>query len=186
MWVYPETSADVPEGIVCVETAEAALNALARGEKVLFEPKTLPRAVPASFSTDFWSVGTFPYQSGTMGQWIDADHPLFARFPTQAHTDWQWWPMASGWTLPLPMGIKGIVTTLDSFATLRNMAQLFECRVGAGRLMCSTMNLPSLNQYPEARALRAAILSYMASSAFEPDHSMTPDALREITGEQPR
>ena len=132
------------------------------------------------FSTDFWSVGTFPCQSGTMGQLIDAGHPLFDGFPTEAHTNWQWWPMATSRAVILPRGIEAIVAEMDSYATLRPMAQLFECRVGPGRLLFSSMGLKERTGYPEVRALLRAIYAYMASDAFRPSQALSEAGLSDL------
>lgn len=68
-----------------------------------------------------------------MGQLIQKDHPLFKEFPTESHTNWQWWPMANQRAVILPDTVKqpfdAIITEMDSYAFLRPMAQLFECRV---------------------------------------------------------
>ena len=125
-------------------------------------------------------MGTFPWQSGTMGQRIDADHPIFRRFPTEAHTNWQWWPMATRRAVEVPRTLEPIVAQPDSYATLRSLAQLFECRVGSGRLLFSSVGLREIQQYPEARALLEAIYSYMDSDEFDPSQSMTMDGLEDI------
>ena len=112
-----------------------------------------------------------------MGQLIDAEHPLFRHFPTEAHTDWQWWPMAGRRALILPEQWRTIVTVMDSYATLRPMAQLLECRCGGGRLLLSTMGLQDLQQYPEARALLHAIYTYLASERFRPVQEIAVETL---------
>ena len=173
LWVYPPVKPVRPPEVY--ETAgldEKAKQVLAQGGTVYLTPpstkEALPQSIQAQFSTDFWSVGTFPGQEGGMGQLIDAEHPLFRHFPTETHTDWQWWPMAGRRALILPEQWRTIVTVMDSYATLRPMAQLLECRCGGGRLLLSTMGLQDLQQYPEARALLHAIYTYLASERFRP------------------
>ena len=51
---------------------------------------------------------------------------------------------------------------MDSYAYLRTMVMMLECRVGRGRLFFSSMGLHNLLQYPEARALQSAIYRYLA------------------------
>ena len=101
---------------------DAALQVLAQGGTVYLSPdateQAMPGSIQAQFSTDFWSVGTFPQQEGGMGQLIDASHPLFMSFPTESHTDWQWWPMANRRAFVLPRPMQAIVTELDSYAYL--------------------------------------------------------------------
>lgn len=110
-----------------------------------------------------------------MGQLIDEKHPLFAAFPTEFHTNWQWWPMAVQRAVILPERYEAIVTEMDSYAFLRPMAQLLECRCGNGRLLFSSFGLQDLQQYPEARALLAAIYRYMDSERFCPEQEIGPE-----------
>ena len=185
LWVYPPVAPACPPEVY--ETArldEQAERVLARGGIVYLTPpstrEALPQSIQSQFSTDFWSVGTFAGQEGGMGQLIDAEHPLFARFPTQAHTDWQWWPMASQRALILPDNWQSIVTLMDSYAKLRPMAQLLECRCGGGRLLLSSMGLQDLLQYPEARALLDAIYAYLVSDKFRPEQEISVEAIRQL------
>ena len=120
-----------------------------------------------------------------MGQLIDAAHPLFQRFPTETHTNWQWHAMASQPALRVPARLRPLVTVMDSYAFLRPMAHLFECRCGGGRLMVSSMNLHRLLHLPEARALQCAIYDYMGSELFQPDQELSLDEVRKMTGECP-
>ena len=188
LWVYPDEPAVCPERVYECRTLDArALQVLQRGGRVFLAPdstqEALPHSIRGQFSTDFWSVGTFPAQAGGMGQLIDAAHPVFSSFPTDAHTDFQWWPMASRRAVILPEALRGlrpIVTLMDSYAYLRPMAQLFECRCGGGRLLFSSLGLHHLTQYPEARALLFSIYRYMGSEAFAPAQEAPVEEIRTI------
>ncbi len=170
VWVYPACEPVCPASVhECRALDDAALAVLHRGGTVYLAPDSTEEALPGSvkgqFSTDFWSVGTFPAQPGGMGLLIDASHPLFRHFPTDSHTDWQWWPMASQRAVVLeqaPDGLRPIVTLMDSYAYLRTMAMMLECHVGGGRLFFSSMGLHNLLEYPEARALQSAVYRYLA------------------------
>lgn len=181
LWVYP-VGERLDAGVVVTGALGEALEALSAGRRVFLDPpmSTALDGVSTRFSTDFWSVGTFPWQSGSMGQLIDDGHPVFRKFPTRRYTEWQWWPMATRRAVRVPAGLVPIVRALDSFATLRPMAQLFECRVGPGRLLFSAFGLRELTGYPEGDALLCAILEYMASGDFAPAQALEPDALREM------
>ena len=188
LWVYPDEPAVCPERVYECRTLDArALQVLQRGGRVFLAPdstqEALPHSIRGQFSTDFWSVGTFPAQAGGMGLLIDAAHPVFASFPTDAHTDFQWWPMASRRAVILPEALRGlrpIVTLMDSYAYLRPMAQLLECRCGGGRLLFSSLGLHHLTQYPEARALLFSIYRYMGSEAFAPGQEAPVEEIRTI------
>lgn len=173
IWVYPQTIPKCPEGIYETNRLDERAKAILQsGGKVYLTPpstkEALPHSIQAQFTTDFWSVGTFPEQEGGMGQLIEDTHPVFDNFPTEFHTNWQWWPMASQRAVILPQRYDAIITEMDSYAFLRPMAQMLECRCGNGRLLFSTMGLQDLQQYPEARALLHAIYIYMESENFVP------------------
>ena len=179
IWVYPDEQPVCPETVYeCRMLDGQAKEVLAKGGRVFLAPDATPEALPHSiktqFSTDFWSVCTFPSQAGGMGQLIDAKHPIFRDFPTDSHTDWQWWHMAVQRAVILPERIQCIITEMDSYAFLRPMAKLFECRCDGGRLLFSTLNLHRLQRHPEARALLGAIYRYMASADFQPLQAFAP------------
>ena len=191
VWVYPPVS---PENLVCPENVyetqrfdEAAKRVLAAGGCVYLTPpstkEALPGSIRAQFTTDFWSVGTFAQQAGGMGQLIDSAHPLFADFPTESHTNWQWWPMASRRAVILPKRIPAIITEMDSYAYLRPMAQLFECRCGGGKLLFSSLGLQDLQQYPEARALLSSIYRYLGSEEFAPEQELDVETVASLVAE---
>ncbi len=185
IWVYPPVRPSCPEAVLeTVRLDDAAKAALREGRTVYLTPpstkEALPHSIQAQFSTDFWSVGTFPGQEGGMGQFIDAGHPLFRNFPTEFYSNWQWWPMAGQRALILPERIRTIVAEMDSYAFLRPMAKLFECRCGNGKLLFSTMNLQNLQQYPEARALLDSVYQYLASEEFAPEQEMEVEILEEL------
>lgn len=182
VWVYPEVSAACPENVYeARHFDDQAKEVLAAGGTVYLSPEStkesLPSSIQAQFTTDFWSVGTFPAQEGGMGQLIDTSHPIFADFPTEMHTNWQWWPMASRRAVILPRPIKAIITEMDSYAYLRPMAQLLECRCGEGKLLLSSMGLQDLQQYPEARALQSAIYQYLDSGQFSPEQELSQEEI---------
>lgn len=177
IWMYPPVKPECPDGIYETQYLdEKAKCILKEGGKVYLSPpstkEALPFSIQAQFTTDFWSVGTFAGQEGGMGQLIDDDHPIFENFPTEYHTNWQWWPMATQRAVILPKRWKTIITEMDSYAFLRPMAQLLECRCGNGTLLFSSLGLQDLQQYPEARALQDSIYYYMNSEQFKPDQEI--------------
>lgn len=185
VWVYPPCAPVCPKQVhECRSLDDAALAVLRQGGTVYLSPDStkecLSQSIQAQFSTDFWSVGTFLKQEGGMGQLIDAAHPVFRNFPTECHTNWQWWPMATQRAMILPRRMKAIITEMDSYAYLRPMAKLLECRCCGGRLLISSMGLQQLLQYPEARALQAGIYAYLCEPACDLQQEMTVDEVRAI------
>ncbi len=185
VWVYPLLMPCCPDSVYETETFDSrAKEVLKSGGKVYLSPASakekLPYSIQAQFTTDFWSVGTFKVQEGGMGQLIDAAHPIFKDFPTETHTNWQWWPMASQRAIILPEQVKAIITEMDSYAYMRPMVQLIECRCGNGKLLLSSMGLQNLQEYPEAKALLSAIYKYMDSDLFLPEQEMSMETIASL------
>lgn len=178
IWVYSDVQPVCPDGVYeCRSLDEKAEQTLHNGGIVYLAPdsteEALPHSIKAQFSPDFWSVCTFPQQAGGMGQLINASHPIFRSFPTEAYNTWQWWPMANQRAMILPARIDAIITEMDSYAFLRPMAKLFECQCGKGRLLASSLGLHQLTRHPEARALQQAIYTYLASDHFQPKQRLS-------------
>lgn len=182
IWVYRKTTPVCPENVYetrafDVKTREILQN----GGRVYLSPdadkESLPYSIKTQFTTDFWSVGTFTDQEGGMGQLIDTEHPILKEFPTDFHTDWQWWIMATKRAVILPHPMKTIITEMDSYAFLRPMAQLIEFRCLKGKVLLSTMELHKSQQYPEARALQTAIYEYLSGEGFEPSEEIAEEEL---------
>ncbi|MFV0343145.1 MAG: family 43 glycosylhydrolase [Anaerocolumna sp.] len=184
VWVYADKPLKYHDEVVITRTYADTKRALAEGKKVFYSPEAdevhFPQSIKSHFTTDFWSVGTFTQQSGCMGCLIENNHTIFREFPTEAHSNWQWWPMTNGRAVILPPELKSIVTVMDSYARLRNLSILFECRVGSGRLMVSSMGLLEKQEYPEVRALTNSILNYMSSKDFEPTQEITLESFHKI------
>ena len=182
VWVYQKTSPECPKNVYETRVFDEQTRAvLQNGGRVYLSPdadkESLPYSIKTQFTTDFWSVGTFADQEGGMGQLIDTEHPIFKEFPTDFHTDWQWWIMATKRAVILPHPMKTIITEMDSYAFLRPMAQLIEFRCLKGKVLLSTMELHKSQQYPEARALQTAIYEYLSGEDFEPSEEIAEEEL---------
>ena len=182
VWVYKKTSPECPKNVYETRVFDEQTRAvLQNGGRVYLSPdadkESLPYSIKTQFTTDFWSVGTFADQEGGMGQLIDTEHPIFKEFPTDFHTDWQWWIMATKRAVILPHPMKMIITEMDSYAFLRPMAQLIEFRCLKGKVLLSTMELHKSQQYPEVRALQASIYTYLSEENFEPAEEITEEEL---------
>lgn len=183
VWVYQKTSPECPKNVYETRVfGEQTRAVLQNGGRVYLSPdadrESLPNSIKTQFTTDFWSVGTFAEQEGGMGQLIDTEHPIFRNFPTDFHTDWQWWIVAGKRAVILPGSMKSVITEMDSCAYLRPMAQLIEFNCLNGKVLLSTMELHKSLQYPEARALQAAIYEYMSGEKFRPAEELTVEELR--------
>jgi len=178
VWVFPDRlDSAAPDGIQIVDALdEPALAALEHGEKVLL---LLPSAqiqndIVLGFPTIFWNTAfTNKQPPHTMGLLCDPTHPVFRHFPTDSHTNWQWWELihdSKAMILDdLPPQLRPLVQVIDDWFENRRLGLLWEAKVGAGRLMVCSMDLKSnLDQRLVARQLRRSLLDYMASDEFKP------------------
>ena len=183
IWVYPERL-DVENGdVVCTGNWEEARRALAAGKDVLLSPQVAEcNGLEGKFVPVFWSPVHFPAQAGTMGLSLDAGHPAFAHFPTDDHTDWQWWHLAKQ-SRPVVLdsicgGVTPLIECVDNFVKNRRLSVLFETQCGPGRLLFSSMNLLDAGEeHPEKRQLLYSLLRYMQSDDFRPSATLPFDEI---------
>jgi hypothetical protein len=180
IWVYPRAAradAAIPGNITLATTLAEAETALAAGRRVLFSPAIEKIAgIPGKFVPVFWSPVHFPNQPGTMGLLCDPLHPALAGFPTDFHSDWQWWNLTLRSKSVVLDGLAAtpIVRVIDNFNRNHSLANVFEAKVGPGRLLFSAIDLTTdLAARPTARQLRASLLAYAASGAFKPTGDLT-------------
>lgn len=107
LWSYPCAKA---APAVLRRLTEADLRRIEAGASALIDLPAdgteCPASVRCQFSTDFWSVGTFPEQEGTMGLLIRAEHPALKDYPTGTASNWQWWTQSHGRAFRLPRTIE--------------------------------------------------------------------------------
>lgn len=197
IWVYPaDPFPPSLDGVTVVrEFDRAAIAFLEAGGRVLLLPRAdrIKRSVGAAFQTSFWCWPMFrsvaieagiEVAPGTLGILCDPQHPLFADFPTEAHSNWQWWRLVkAGRPLILdstPPSYRPLVQVIDNFARNHKLGLICEATVGRGRLLVCTIDLPALGDHPEARRLFASTARYMASDAFRPTHSLDAEVIAEI------
>lgn len=195
IWVYPEeTPGDYPESQSFITTRElnpAVLKALANGETVLLlpSPSAIKKPLPGRFIPVFWSPLHFPNQPGTLGATIDSTHPVFADFPTDTHTDWQWWELlATSKTVDLSELDAAIVKPfrfVDKYNRNAMPTGIFEAQVGSGKLLVCTLDVVNeLDSRLAARQLRRSLENYIGSPAFTPEGELTSGQLQQLIGER--
>jgi hypothetical protein len=158
--------------------------ALANGRNVLLLPSRASLAAPidARFIPVFWSPLHFPDQPGTLGASIDPDHPAFGAFPTDTHTNWQWWELFStshGMDLDT-LETKPVMPLrfIDKFNRNALPAAMWKAKVGPGKLFVCTLDISSdLAKRHPARQLRRCLLKYLSSGRFAPQVTMSPSVL---------
>ncbi|ANH83896.1 glycoside hydrolase family 2 [Niabella ginsenosidivorans] len=182
IWVYPATVEEKAANIFFTRSFTEARRLLEEGRNVLFNPDTAAlKGVSGRFAPVFWSPVHFPDQPGTMGILCNPEHPALQQFPTAFHSDWQWWELiTSSKTMiidSLP-DMTPVVRVIDNFFKNRKMANVFEARVGKGKLLMTSINIADrLEERPAARQLRYSLLQYMKSAEFKPETVLTTEQL---------
>ncbi|MTV37566.1 glycoside hydrolase [Duganella radicis] len=191
LWVYPPLPA-AAGAVQVVDSVAAALPLLARGDTVLLG---LPPAkvrnferhpVKFGFSTIFWNtLWTEGQGPTTLGVLCDPAHPALAAFPTDAHTNWQWWHVvhrAAALRLDgLPPSLQPLVRVIDDWHTGRSLGLVIEATVGAGRLIVCGFELGEpAGADPVSRQLRHSLAAYAASARFAPQTALTAAMLKSL------
>ncbi len=102
--------------------------------------------IAIGFSSIFWNTawtrGQAPH---TLGILCNPKHPALIDFPTEYHSNWQWWDaMSHSGAInisSMPAEIKPIVRVVDDWFTNRPLALIFEARVGKGKLIVLGIDL---------------------------------------------
>ena len=197
IWVYaPEVDTKAPEDVMVSRKFEdpETQSHLAKGGKVLLLPKPdeLPHSVPPAFQTDFWSPmftkgalksGIRP-PPGTMGILCDPKTPALADFPTEFHSNWQWWHLVKH-ARPIildgtPKDYHPVVQVIDNIGRNHKLGLVAETKVGQGRMLVCSIDLPGLQDRPEARQMLHSLLNYMKSSDFSPDAELDTELLKKL------
>lgn len=195
IWIYPKEKKEV-KNVFVTRSIDEALNLLKEGKRVILYPDSAEVAkatIGPLFQTDYWNYRMFltiaekvnkKPSPGTMGLLIDDSHPLFANYPTDSHTDWQWFPVVSN-SFPLvidrlPDSVDPIVAPIDNIERNYRLALMLEAFVGKGRLLVIMADMDKAAEHPEGEWLMQAAKEYVASKKFKPQLSLTPRQLRAL------
>ncbi len=219
LWIYTtEKSLDIyKKGVVITsDLTDEVAKKLEKGAKVLWMPttsknfvasadtisqagKATPYTVGGLFQTDYWNYRMFKticennkktVSPGTLGILTNPKHPIFCDFPTEMHTNWQWFPVIKE-SHPLVLDNfakddKPIVQVIDNIERNHKLGLVMEWKVGAGKLLVCMSDLEKASEYPEGRAFYESVLSYMRSPEFAPQSEITIADLRKKLKEEPR
>ncbi len=198
VWVYPHES-DVPDVkaiLITRQLNDSTIKALENGATVLFFPAredVREKSVEGLFPPDFWNYRMFkgisewvkkPVSPGTLGILTNPGHPAFSNFPTDFHTNWQWFSIIKQ-SNPLildslPAAYRPIVQVIDNPERNHKLGLIFEFKVGNGNLLVCMSQLPKIIEMPEARQLYGSLVQYMKSDAFHPEWRITVEDLKTL------
>ncbi len=143
--------------------------------------------VAIGFSSIFWNTAwTGNQPPHTLGILCDPMHPLFRDFPTEFHSNWQWWdPVSHSQAMILdgfPADLKPLIQPIDTWFENRRLALAFEAKCDNGKLMVCSINMKEgLDQRPVTKQLLGSMLKYMNSDSFDPGINIDLKKIKEIT-----
>jgi Glycosyl hydrolases family 2, sugar binding domain len=191
-WCPPEAAfaaADI-EGILVQAEGPVSANLVSKNEeRDAFLTAEYQRIVdtygnhPSFCLPVFWSPVWFPDQKpNTMGLLCDPKHPLFSQFPTEMHTNWQWYHLMQHSRLfvldDTPADYRPMVQVSDNFSRNHKLGVVFETRVGSGQLLVCGFDL-SNPQNPDITVQQwmTSLYSYVGSANFKPSAEITSGTL---------
>ncbi|NIJ46544.1 hypothetical protein FHR24_003033 [Wenyingzhuangia heitensis] len=195
LWIYPvKKNIVIPENvIVSKELDDSTLRKLEAGGRILLIPEhdaIKENSVGGLFMTEFWSYKMFykiavnkgvEPSPGTLGLLIDDKHKALKGFPTEYHTNWQWWSAVHN-SRPIilddaPNGYKPIVQSIDNMWRSHKLGTLFEFKVGKGSVLVSSIDLTAIENTIEGNALYQSLLHYVGSNNMKPKTEIKAEEL---------
>ncbi len=195
-WVYPEQiNTAAPKNIIITNRLdEQILTKLKNGSKVLLFPKTedvKASSLPGHFPPEFWNYGMFkaisknankPVSPGTLGLLTNPEHPIFNSFPTDFHTNWQWFSIIKNSNSLIlddtAKNYRPVVQIIDNLERNHKLGLIFEFKINDGKLLVCMAQLQSNLHLPEAKQLYRSILDYMDSNYFNPSDEIPSEILK--------
>jgi beta-galactosidase len=191
-WLYPaQVDTNTPSDVLVTRNWNEAVTNLAAGGKVLFMPGAgdldPTKCPPMKNVPVFWNIqmtvrppqNTRPKFDAMLGLLCNTNHPALAEFPTEANCDWQWTQLVNNVRSvnleSAPLSLRPIVWAIDDWNRNWRLGVIFECNVGAGKLLVSAINLDNERGGPELKQLRRSLLDYMAGEKFKPAATLTPE-----------
>lgn len=220
LWVYGTVRKDVESlkkrVVVTGDLTADVVKKLEKGANVLWMPTASKRFIAADdtisqkanptpytvgglFQTDYWNYRMFKticennkkkVSPGTLGILTNPQHPIFRDFPTEMHTNWQWFPVVKE-SHPLVLDnfkadVKPIVQVIDNVERNHRLGLVMEWKVGMGKLLVCMSDLEKASSYPEGMAFYESLLRYMQSAEFNPSVSITVSELLRVLKEEPK
>jgi hypothetical protein len=192
IWVYPSNiSTDSGKVLVTDNLDNNVEKTLREGGSVLLltygkVSENRGAKVAIGFSSIFWNTAwTNNQPPHTLGILCNPKHPLFKDFPTEFHSNWQWWdPVTHSQAMIIdefPAELKPLIQPIDTWFENRRLALAFEAKCNNGKLfVCSIDMKDSLDQRLVTKQLLSSILDYMNSNSFNPQVDINLKVIKNI------
>lgn len=189
-WVYPKVVELAQGDVYSTDTLDSrALDVLKKGGKVLILAAgkvSYGKEVSQMFTPVFWNTSWFKMRPPhTTGILVNSKHPLFRQFPTEYHSNLQWWELLNRANVmqftDFPADFQPTIQSIDTWFVSRKIGMLFEANVLNGKLMMTTMDLATdTDRRIVARQMHKAVLDYMNSDYFRPQFTIEPERVSDL------
>lgn len=186
LWVYPPViNTIVPQNVTLLTSSEQdAIPHLEAGRTVILMPhyKEASPSIAFGFTPIFWNTACSRGQPPhTLGILCDPEHPIFGEFPTDLHTNWQWWYLVQRSVVmnmdAAPQTLRPIIQVIDDWFTNRRLGLIWEAQVGPGRLLYCGIDFRN-DSDPVLRQFRQSLLAYAENNGVQPTTQLTFDELK--------
>lgn len=181
IWVYPSYPDIIKEGEISGILVTRDKNIIEKekkgSRKILYIPKIediYENSVGGLFTTDFWNYGVFlnvarslniEPSPGTMGLLIDNKHPVFENFPTDFHSNWQWWNIVKN-SHPVILDHYNedffpVVQVVDNFERNHKLGLIYEMQSENPNILVCSSDLFNCKDEPEVKALFFSLINYL-------------------------
>lgn len=205
IWVYPKAipnlepsnTNELHPGSLCTELSTKTIEYLLNGGSIILSlgqgkvSQEFGGSVGVGFSSIFWNTAwTGGQKPHTLGILCNPDHPALKEFPTESHSNWQWWDaMSQADAIQLDRlspQLQPIVRIIDDWVSNRPLALILEAKIGKGKILISGADLHTdLENRPAANQLRTSLEAYMLSGNFHPLVELSPEQLQAIIARNP-
>ena len=189
-WVYPRSQLQIDEVLVTEKLDQKSIAYLDSGGSVLWSIPESTKGINLNdgigFSSIFWNTAwTRGQKPHSLGILCNPDHAAFVEFPTEYHSNWQWWDAmtySNGIILDeFPKDIQPVVRVIDDWFQNRSQALLIEVKVGKGKLMISGIDFfENIENRPEGKQLLYSLKKYMTSATFNPKVGIGIEEIRDL------
>jgi lysophospholipase L1-like esterase len=189
-WVYPSGTEITTGNILITDTLDRkALQTLKDGGKVLITAAgkiRFGKDLIQYFTPVFWNTSWFKMRPPhTTGIFVNEHHPVFGGFPTEYHSNLQWWELLNKQQVmqftEFPDDFQPLVQSIDTWFISRKAGMMFEANVLNGKLIMTSMDVTSNpDKRIVARQLYKSILDYMQSDQFRPTSTLKVELISSL------
>ncbi|MDR0836507.1 MAG: hypothetical protein LBN11_08030, partial [Tannerella sp.] len=189
-WVYPsEPTIEKGDVFVTDTLDDKAINMLKNGGKVLITAAGKIRYgkdIVQYFTPVFWNTSWFKMRPPhTLGILVNDYHPVFKDFPTEYHSNLQWWELLNRQQVmqftEFPADFQPLVQTIDTWFLARKAGMMFEANVLKGKLIMTSMDITGEpDKRIVARQMYKSVLDYMNSDRFRPAATLAPELVSSL------